>query len=564
MSETARPGGIALGLERITRFLSTVLPYDPRGKLRIVHVAGTNGKGSVCALVSEVLAAAGYRVGTFNSPHFLEPNDALRIQGTPIPAAEYDALREWIRGLDAAAQPPNGPLSLFEQTTAAAFWWFAERSVDIAVVEVGMGGRRDATNVFGAADGKGIGQSLVQCICPVDNDHVGVIGSTVEEIAREKCGIMRPESWIVIANQDRADAFHKIRQHALRTSPGRIINVRRQPSYDIHVPDFSIKQAAGECAPLRPPADLPSWSAFKGTGQRCLRLKYLPSLDTSGTSSSSSSPSTAAAAQHAEGDASAAPGDKPARVEIDLPLVLPGYHQAGNASVAFYALDVLRTNFGFTKLTDTAIQVGFQNVRWPGRLSWLNLASRRMAHSGEPRPLSSDGGNSAEHDESLANWLLADGAHNEPAAVELRKYVDTTLRRIAQQRSIRATRGRSNQGAPHVRWIIGFSKGKDMAAILGRLLQPGDAVWAVPFAQPKDMPWIACEDPRAIGRTAGGPASCGEIAIESFDCLAAAVDRLAADASDDRLNVVCGSLYLVADVFRALEIQPFSQTAVPQ
>ncbi|KAJ2764846.1 folylpolyglutamate synthase, partial [Coemansia nantahalensis] len=483
MSETARPGGIALGLERITRFLSTVLPYDPRGKLRIVHVAGTNGKGSVCALVSEALAAAGYRVGTFNSPHFLEPNDALRIRGTPIPAAEYDALREWIRGLDAAAQPPNGPLSLFEQTTAAAFWWFAERSVDIAVVEVGMGGRRDATNVFGAADGKGIGQSLVQCICPVDNDHVGVIGSTVEEIAREKCGIMRPESWIVIANQDRADAFHKIRQHALRTSPGRIINVRRQPSYDIHVPDFSIKQAA----------------------------------------------------------------DKPARVEIDLPLVLPGYHQAGNASVAFYALDVLRTNFGFTKLTDTAIQVGFQNVRWPGRLSWLNLASRRMAHSGEPRPLSSDGGNSAEHDESLANWLLADGAHNEPAAVELRKYVDTTLRRIAQQRSIRATRGRSNQGAPHVRWIIGFSKGKDMAAILGRLLQPGDAVWAVPFAQPKDMPWIACEDPRAIGRTAGGPASCGEIAIESFDCLAAAVDRLAADASDDRLNVVCGSLYLVAD-----------------
>ncbi|KAJ1729405.1 folylpolyglutamate synthase [Coemansia biformis] len=602
MTAPERASGIALGLERIARFLSEVLPYDPRERLRVVHVAGTNGKGSVCALVSEALTAAGYKVGTFNSPHFLEPNDALRIMGVPIAEGEYAALRKWIREVDAKAQPPDGTLTLFEQTAAAAFWWFAERSVDIAVIEVGMGGLRDATNLFGPADGKnpkGVGRSLVQCICPIDNDHLGVIGNTIEEIACEKAGIMRPESWIIIANQDHADAFHKIRQLAHRTSPGRIINVRRQPSYDIHVPDFSIVQASGECTALRPPVELPSWSAFQGTGRRCLRVKYPPSLDTytkpshrhyansvreSSAASSSSSSSAAKARARAQpvgadaktaANAKTAADSKPEQVEINLPLALPGYYQAGNASVAFYALDVLRTKFGFTRLTDAAIQVGFQNVRWPGRLSWLDLASRRAAHFGTPAPSTpgdagisaarSNSSNSAcslgsgttDLTESLGSWVLVDGAHNEPAAAELRKYVDTTLRLISQQRYIRATRALHAQEALRVRWIVGFSKGKDMAAILGRLLRPGDVLWTVPFSQPKDMPWVKCADPDAIARTASELPSLDSIAAESFGQLADVVDRLAADTSDVHLNVVCGSLYLAADAFRTLQIHPF-------
>ncbi|KAJ2364795.1 folylpolyglutamate synthase, partial [Coemansia sp. RSA 2611] len=247
-----KPDGITLGLERITRFLEQVLPADPRAQLRVVHVAGTNGKGSVCALVSTALIAAGYRVGTFNSPHFLEPNDAVRLQGVPIPKDEYQRLRQWIEELDTQALAEHGRLSQFEQTTALALWWFAQSSVDIAVVEVGLGGQRDATNVFGAADGqRGVGRSLVQCICPVDEDHLGLIGNNVEEIAREKAGIMRPGSWIVIANQDRSEAFHKIRQVAHRVSPGRIINVRRQPTYDIHVPNFAIAEVPARLrAPL--------------------------------------------------------------------------------------------------------------------------------------------------------------------------------------------------------------------------------------------------------------------------------------------------------------------------
>ncbi|KAI9475076.1 Mur ligase [Coemansia mojavensis] len=483
---TSEQSGIVLGLERIIAFLEGTLPSDPRSKLQVVHVAGTNGKGSVCALVSEALITGRYTVGTFNSPHFLQPNDAVRIQGTPIPEAEYERLRQWINDLDAAKQSRHGRLTPFEQTTALALWWFAQNDVDIAVIEVGLGGARDATNVFGTADGrKGVGRSLVQCICPVDEDHVGIIGNTIEEIAMEKSGIMRPGSWIVIGNQDRSEAFHKIRQ---------------------------------------------------GGGMRCLRIKYPPSLDTYTSSHSRHTKETSAAES------------TPALVEIDLPLVLPGYYQAGNASVAFYTLYVLRTHFGFSRLKDAVIQVGFTNVRWPGRISWLSIADRRRELGSVP---------SSPSDIAtlkLDRWILADGAHNEPAAAELRKYVDTTLRRISQQRYIRATRNRQAASQLQVRWVVGFTQGKDMAAILNRLVQPGDSVWAVPFSQPKEMPWIKCESPANIVACLS---KWENIQVEQFDHLSGAVDRMAAYNSDTHMNVVCGSLYLVADIYRELCIKPF-------
>ncbi|KAJ2667140.1 folylpolyglutamate synthase [Coemansia sp. RSA 1199] len=533
--------GVTLGLERIVRFLAHVLPSDPRDKLRVVHVAGTNGKGSVCALVSEALTAAGYNVGTFNSPHFLEPHDAVRIQNEAIPAGEYTRLQTWIRTLDSTQ---TNKLSIFEQTTVLALWWFAQRNVDVAVVEVGMGGLRDATNVFSSVR-NGIG-SLVQCICPVDEDHLGMIGNNIEEIALEKSGIMRPGSWIVVANQERSEAFHKIRQEAHRTSPGRIINVRRQPTYDIHVPNFVI-DTTDVPGRVRPPAELPSWATFKGTGKRCLRVKYPPSPETYLKSSGSAKPKESRESKEPT---------KSTKTEVDLPLELPGYYQAGNASVAFYALDVLRTHYGFTRLTDAAIQVGFQNVRWPGRLSWLNIAHRRASIVS---PTDVQSGSESSNDtapERLYEWVLADGAHNEPAAVELRKYVDTTLRRISQQRYIRMARSRHSENVC-VRWVVGFTQGKDVSAILARLAQPGDEVWAVPFAQPKEMPWITCERPEQIAQTAR---ACSEgVRVEAFDCLADAVDRLAACSADTFLNVVCGSLYLVANVFREFQLEPFPE-----
>ncbi|KAJ2705201.1 folylpolyglutamate synthase [Coemansia sp. IMI 203386] len=608
MTVSDNSGRIKLGLERIINFFENILPTDPRAKLQVVHVAGTNGKGSVCALISEALTAAGYKAGTFNSPHFLRTNDAVRIQGAPIPTAEYAELRSWINALDAKAQAPMGPLSLFEQSTVAAIWWFAKNDVDLAVIEVGMGGLRDATNVFGTPEGRsslGVGKSLVQCICPVDADHLGVIGNNIEEIAHEKAGIMRPGSWIVVASQDRIEAFHKIRQIAQRISPGRIVNVRRQPTYDLHVPKFAIKHSADDAdlaARLnQPQLVLPSWASFNGTGRRCLRVKYPPSLEAhKSTLSSEHEPHTQnnsyTSTEHKHGESHAqipsqpqavAPQEhrstrsrssstsngQPMTVELDLPLVLPGYYQAGNASVAFYALDALRTHYGFNKLTDAAIQVGFQNVRWPGRLSWLSFSRQAVADdTGTSTPVSqtsdnslggsSSGRSSVDDSNALDSWILVDGAHNEPAAVELRKYVDTTLRRVNQQRYIHATRGRSFNDVPHIRWIIGFTQGKDMKAILSKLVFAGDSIWAVPFSQPDEMPWISCTDPKDIEKAVQGLECSEHVQVTTFGSLSDALDRLASEKSDSHLTVACGSLYLAANLYRKLHIDPFQESMV--
>ncbi|KAJ2808013.1 folylpolyglutamate synthase [Coemansia furcata] len=589
MTVSESPQRINLGLERITHFLEHTLPEDPRAKLRVVHVAGTNGKGSVCALLSEAAIAAGYKVGIFNSPHFLEPNDAIRIQGRPIAAAEYAELRAWIDSLDAEAQSANGRLTLFEQATVAAIWWFAQHNVDLAVIEVGMGGARDATNVFGLADGQssplGVGRSLVQCICPVDADHLGMIGDTIEDIAREKSGIMRPGSWIVIANQERASAFHVIRQLAYRNSPRNIVNVRRQPCPDTLVSNLTIRHAKDNGASIiRPSATIPSWAKFNGTGRRCLHLKYPPLLDTYVKSHPPS--------------ANAAAGGRPEVAcmskDLNLPLMLPGNYQAANGSVAFYALDVLRTYYGYDKLTDAAIQSGFQNVIWPGRLSWLlldcslpsspiagtpplivatvdditaaaTLTERKPSSSSRSSTSSSNSGRSGHvtdrsslcETDTLDSWILADGAHNEPAAAELRKYVDTTLRRFTQQRYIRPKNSRVLKCAPPVRWIVGFSQGKDMTAILSQLVLPRDSLWLVPFSKPCDMPWVNCEATDAIYAAAQKLSNFEQIDVVQFDSLAGVLDRLAADSSDTYLNVLCGSLYLVADLYRELKVRPF-------
>ncbi|KAJ2688073.1 folylpolyglutamate synthase [Coemansia spiralis] len=583
---------INLGLERIVHFLEHALPEDPRVKLRVVHVAGTNGKGSVCALLAEAAITAGYKVGVFNSPHFLEPNDAIRVQGEAISAAKYAELRAWIVSLDGKAQSPAGPLSPFEVTTVTALWWFAQHEVDLAVVEVGMGGLRDATNVFGLADGTespfGVGRSLVQCICPVDEDHMGMIGDTIEDIAREKSGIMRPGSWIVIANQERVNAFHTIRHYAHRNSSSHIVNVRRQPCSDSHVSNFSIQHnddaSALASLNIRPPTFAPTWATFNGTGRRCLNVKYPPLLDNYVNTSLS------AAASGSE----IAPMSK----KLNLPLVLPGSFQADNASVAFYALDVLRTYYGYDKLTDAAIQIGFQNVVWPGRLSWLLLDHHATPDAGTPPSVVATNGSvaaatlaPADHKPSsssrsstssncsgrsghatdrsslsdvdtLDSWILADGAHNEPAAAELRRYVDTTLRRFAQQRHVHPPRNsRRLKGTPPVRWIVGFSKGKAMTAILNQLALPRDLLWLVPFSPPSEMPWVSCEATEAIYAAAQKLPCFEQIEVEQFDSLACVLDRLSDDDSDAYMNVLCGSLYLVADLYREMKVRPYD--AVP-
>ena len=172
------PGGDVLGLERISA-LAARLGHPERKLPPVFHVAGTNGKGSTCAFLRAALEAAGLKVHCYTSPHLVRFNERIRLAGTLIGDAELAALLEEV--LDAAGD--IGP-SFFEATTAAAFLAFARTPADACVIEVGLGGRLDATNIVPAPAVCGIVQ--------LGLDHQAFLGSRPEQIAAEKAGIAKP------------------------------------------------------------------------------------------------------------------------------------------------------------------------------------------------------------------------------------------------------------------------------------------------------------------------------------------------------------------------------------
>ncbi|MFK7960553.1 MAG: folylpolyglutamate synthase/dihydrofolate synthase family protein [Phycisphaerales bacterium] len=152
---------------------------NPQQDVRMVHVAGTVGKGSTVAMVASMLSGCGYTVGTFTSPHLVDIRERIAINGVSISRSDFTSLIKIVA--DAAEKAGLEP-TFFEVVTAAAFRYFAEQAVDIAVIEVGLGGRLDCTNVI---------TPEVSVITQIDMDHTALLGRTIEEIAREKAGIMK-------------------------------------------------------------------------------------------------------------------------------------------------------------------------------------------------------------------------------------------------------------------------------------------------------------------------------------------------------------------------------------
>jgi dihydrofolate synthase / folylpolyglutamate synthase len=170
--------GIDLGLDRIVALLEQL--GNPHHRVPIIHVAGTNGKGSVCAYLSSVLAAVGYRVGRYTSPHLVDWTERITLNNQPIaPDTLIDALHRVATIIDPSQPSPTQ----FEVLTAAAWCIFAEAAVDIAVIEVGLGGRLDATNVCD--------RPLVSIITSLSLEHWQRLGPTLADIAREKAGILK-------------------------------------------------------------------------------------------------------------------------------------------------------------------------------------------------------------------------------------------------------------------------------------------------------------------------------------------------------------------------------------
>jgi dihydrofolate synthase/folylpolyglutamate synthase len=175
-------------LERIRRL--TELMGDPQRAYPVVHLTGTNGKGSTARLLTSLLGARGLRVGTYTSPHLERINERLAADGEPIADDELaDVLTAVARLEPLLERPPTW----FEIVTAAAFRWFADIAVDVAVIEVGLGGTWDATNV---ADGQ------VAVVTNVSVDHVDILGPTLSDIAAEKSGIVKADSVLVLGETD--------------------------------------------------------------------------------------------------------------------------------------------------------------------------------------------------------------------------------------------------------------------------------------------------------------------------------------------------------------------------
>ena len=176
--------GSKLGLDRTRELLGKL--DDPQKELKFIHIAGTNGKGSTAAMLSSILEEAGYRVGLYTSPFINRFNERMQVNHQPIPDEELAALTEYVRPhADAMADSPTE----FELITALAMVWFARQNCDIVVLEVGMGGELDSTNIIDAPE--------AAVIAAMGMDHVKELGPTMADIARAKAGIIKEGGRVV-------------------------------------------------------------------------------------------------------------------------------------------------------------------------------------------------------------------------------------------------------------------------------------------------------------------------------------------------------------------------------
>ena len=292
-------------LDRVFALLERI--GNPHHRYAVIHVAGTKGKGSVSAMIASVLKAAGYRTGFYTSPHLEEYTERIQVDGEQISKAELVDLLEEMK--PHVAQVPE--LTTFEITTALSFLHFARKGVQIAVVEVGLGGRLDATNVV---------DPLVSVITSLSYDHMNVLGNTLTEIAREKAGIIKPGRPVVISPQ-KDEARVVLEQIAAeRKSP--LIQVGKDYLYAPVTHSLSEQALLVWAA-----ADQPLVDDFIESGGR---HDWEP-------------------------------------VRLHIPLL--GYHQVENAAAAYATLQVAR-QAGWEASQDD-IQKGFSQVYWPGRFEVL-------------------------------------------------------------------------------------------------------------------------------------------------------------------------------------------------
>ncbi len=244
----------SLKLEQVKNFLAAI--NNPQGSLRCLHIAGTKGKGSTCVFVAYMLRQAGYKVGLYTSPHLSDFRERIRIL-TPdsrlqTPNLEFegmiskDELVDLIKQLKPAIEKYNqsseyGPLSFFEVYTSLAFVYFKEKKVDFAVLETGLGGRLDATNVV---------NPLAAAITPISYEHTQKLGNTLKEIATEKAGIIKNKELVVISAPQEEEAGQVIRTRCFEVR-SRLYEVNKDIFCDIKKAGFGVRGIFGKYPNLK-------------------------------------------------------------------------------------------------------------------------------------------------------------------------------------------------------------------------------------------------------------------------------------------------------------------------
>lgn len=495
--ETRPPGTRAtFELERIHALLDDL--GDPHHRWPAVHVGGTNGKGSTCAMLAAGLRQAGFRVGLYTSPHLHTVRERVQVDGVLISEAEVLA---WLNRRRAVLDAHPG-LTTFEALTALAFEHFATQAVDVAVVEVGLGGRLDTTNIVRPA---------LTVITPIGLDHTKVLGDTVELIARDKAGIFKPGVPAVVAARQDPAARAALAAEALavgaplvdlgqggpRSSRDAVSDVGQ--SFTLQV-DADWLHALPGAGPVPPPVpahgsggDLSPVNAERPISGAD------PAHDTAGLSGDNDDFGDVDNAADAVG---AVPAHATTEFELWIPLI--GRHQRDNAATAVAGLQVL-SRLGWP-ISRRAVVAGLRAARWPARCECFRLPATNSA------------------------MLVIDGAHNPHAAVSL----------AAALRDIGDLAAR--------RYIFGFSSDKDVGGILDVLLSDeiltasGAKVPTVIVTQSSHVRALPIDAAAAAVRARGIEPRLAATPAEALDL----ASRLALGWRD--LVIATGSIFLAAEV----------------
>ena len=459
-------GKIELGLAR----MQAIMKFLPPLRIPAIHLAGTNGKGSVSALIESCLRAAGLRTARYNSPHLIEPRDALRLNGVAPTRVVFAAALKYIQDI---SNFYHLNATTFEITTAAAYHIIIQYQPDVMIIECGMGGAGDATNVIPDD------VTLASALTSVGMDHTAFLGNSVAAITEQKASIAVAGGLLFVAPQTHPDVI-TVAQRVASERGASVLEIR--PSTEIYQED----KGKMSLRPFRPPVStlaitpLPSHRALE---QTCISSR----------------------------------------------LSLPGLHQLDNLSIALSILHVLRQDRRclviqpkLAQISDRTLETGVSSAQWPGRCSWVQWTDPSTR-------------------QNLP--ILVDGAHNADSARRLRQYIDSLV--IEPRRPVTFIISLSN------------SQGKTVESVLGPLLKPGDSVAAIAFSTPVEgMPWVSSVSNDAVSDSALSLVEeRGKVWVGEGNGKQAVRDALRWATADwdekgPGLVVVCGSLYLVADVYR--------------